>query len=86
MYALIWKSKYSKSNYYELRVHETIEQALDDAEYQRLERRNYGKTWWVTEPMERRESFVGAFGTHRVIFSEVEEQTEEQEDQEDQEE
>lgn len=83
MYALIWKSRYSKSNDYEtswLRVHETIEQALDEAEYQCLKRRNYGKTWWVAELMERRESFVGVFGTHRVIFSEVEEQTEEQEE------
>lgn len=80
MYALIWKSKYSMSNAYELRVMETIEEALNEAEYQRLERRSYGKTWWIAEPMERSESFVGASGIHRVVFPDVEEHAEEQEE------
>ncbi|HRA64402.1 MAG TPA: hypothetical protein PL187_00190 [Caldilinea sp.] len=59
MYALIWLSRYAKNDY-QLEVCETVEDALDAAESNRLERRNYGKTWWITAPMARRETFVGA--------------------------
>ena len=64
-YALIYHVGYADR--FDALVFDTIEAALDRAESDRLKRAQYGITWWIAEPMERRETFTGA-QTHEPKF------------------
>ena len=70
MYALIYYVDYSKR--FDAMTFDTIEAALDRAEMDRLKRAEYGVKWWIAEPMERRETFIGANGTHETKFDALE--------------
>lgn len=66
MFFLIYQSRYGKDLI--TTKHETIESALVEAEYQRLARWDHGRTWWITEPMKRVETYTGGSGTYKVAF------------------
>lgn len=70
MYALIYYVTYSKR--FDALTFDTIEAALDRAETDRLKRAEYGVQWWIAEPMERRETFIGVNGPHEAKFDALE--------------
>lgn len=74
MYALIWFSRYNRSE--ELRLAASIEEALDEAERLQLRRAEYGERWWIAAPLARHENFFSDHGTYRVNFAHFREESE----------
>jgi len=66
MFFLIYRSRYGKDLI--TTKHETIEEVFDIVEYRQLSRRDYNQAWWITEPMERSETYTGSSGTHKIAF------------------
>ena len=67
MYVFVWKPTYSK----ELRaeIFATLAEALEEAEKERMLRRNYGVTWWIATPMERTERFYTDNKVHQPAWT-----------------
>ena len=67
---------YTKYGSPDVKLCDTIEEALEEAEARHLPRRTYGEQWAVMGLMPRAEHFLSAGGQHLVKFEQAEAEAE----------